>query len=245
MMALEPRWLEDLLPSLRCPRCAGGLTGTSCSVCGAVAPAVDGLLDLAAHAEAPRGHESGGVLRRRVHRRLIRPLVRLVSGVDDAVDAGFLRQHVVPTGRWVLELGCGYGREARLLSSLLGDARVVAVDLSLPALQRARDASVGHGVAFLRADAAALPVADASVGAVNTFGLLHIVAEPAQVVREAARVLLPGGTLTGQTVLAPVAGVPRTCSRTVVWGAAADAGLVPVAESGSRGVVLFAFRKPG
>ena len=97
-------------------------------------------------------------------------------------------------GRRVLEIGCGSAPCARWLRSAGAD--VVALDLSVGMLARAAELnrSTGLDVPLVQADAAALPVRDASVDlACSAFGGLPFVADAGSVFSEVARVLRPGG----------------------------------------------------
>ena len=98
-------------------------------------------------------------------------------------------------GRDVLEVGCGAAQCARWLAGQ--GARVTAFDLSARQLQHARRIDGAAGRAPLRlvqADATALPFADGVFDiACSAFGAVPFVADSAQLMREAARVLRPGG----------------------------------------------------
>jgi 2-polyprenyl-6-hydroxyphenyl methylase/3-demethylubiquinone-9 3-methyltransferase len=89
----------------------------------------------------------------------------------------------------ILDVGCGAGFLARGLNSAGYD--VHALDLSGESLRvsRGEDAGVRH----LRGDALRLPYMDGSFDAVACMDFLEHVEDPAVVVREAARVLKPGG----------------------------------------------------
>lgn len=95
----------------------------------------------------------------------------------------------------VLDLGCGGGRDARLLASL--GRTVIAGDYAPAMLEWARDRSRGEGrtLGFLRLNALALPLRDASVAGVWASGsLLHIPsAGMARALAEVNRVLAPAG----------------------------------------------------
>jgi SAM-dependent methyltransferase len=98
------------------------------------------------------------------------------------------------SGRRVLEIGCGSAPCARWLRTAGADA--VALDLSGGMLARAAalNRSTGVAVPLVQADAAALPVTDASVDlACSAYGGLPFVADAGAVLREVARVLRPGG----------------------------------------------------
>jgi SAM-dependent methyltransferase len=97
-------------------------------------------------------------------------------------------------GRRVLELGCGAASAARWLAARGAD--VVAVDLSAGMLRHAGVAAetTGVRVPLVQADALALPFGDATFDTVCTaFGAVPFVADSAAVMREAYRVLRPGG----------------------------------------------------
>jgi SAM-dependent methyltransferase len=109
---------------------------------------------------------------------------------DDPLDLGRVLRELLGPGRGTcLEVGCGTGMHADRVRALGWTA--VGVDLS-PGMLR-------HGAARLpaaRADATRLPVRTASVPAVlSAMAHTDMPAYPA-VVREAARVLRPGGVFT-------------------------------------------------
>jgi SAM-dependent methyltransferase len=93
---------------------------------------------------------------------------------------------VPPAGRATLDLGCGEGRLGAVLSRL--GYRVTGVEASPTLAAHARE---HHEV--VEADAAALPFADGSFDLVLAFMSLHDMDEMDCAVREAARVLEPGG----------------------------------------------------
>ncbi|HUR73173.1 MAG TPA: class I SAM-dependent methyltransferase [Sporichthya sp.] len=97
-------------------------------------------------------------------------------------------------GRRVLEVGCGAGQCARWLAK--AGAKVVGLDLAEGQLRhsQALDARTGTVVPVVLADATNLPFADASFDlACSAYGAVPFVADSARVMREVARVLLPGG----------------------------------------------------
>ena len=97
--------------------------------------------------------------------------------------------------RDVLEVGCGAAQCARWLADQ--GARVTAFDLSARQLQHARriDEQLGRApLRLVQAEATALPFADGSFDlACAAFGAVPFVADSALLMREAARVLRPGG----------------------------------------------------
>jgi len=104
-------------------------------------------------------------------------------------------------GLRVLDLGCGPGVSAFALGGLLGsDARVWGVDNAAAMIERARRHQARRyphltGVCFLHADACALPFADGAFDLAVGHSFLYLVPDPAGVLREARRLLAPGGAL--------------------------------------------------
>jgi demethylmenaquinone methyltransferase/2-methoxy-6-polyprenyl-1,4-benzoquinol methylase len=103
------------------------------------------------------------------------------STLEDALD----RAHR-PIER-VLDVGGGTGRAARAIHA---DRRIVA-DPALGMLERARDQDADA----IRADGATLPLQDATVDAVLVVDALHHIADRRGTLRDAHRVLRPGGVL--------------------------------------------------
>ncbi len=94
----------------------------------------------------------------------------------------------------VLDIGCGTGRGTVLLKKRWHGAEVIALDLALPMLRRARK-HAGWRRAFARicADAQALPLPDRSMDVVYSNLCLQWCDAPRPFFREMARVLKPGG----------------------------------------------------
>ena len=115
-----------------------------------------------------------------------------------SVQAGWTRQTRqwlyretgLAQARTVLEVGCGTGVIAEELARF-SPARVVGLDLDTAMLAFAR--RQGDGVAYVQGDAHALPFPDGSFDAVVCHYLLLWLADPAQGVREMARVTCPSG----------------------------------------------------
>ncbi len=112
----------------------------------------------------------------------------------------------------VLDVGAGTGLLSRALRGA-GARRLAALEPSRGMLAAA---DLG-GAAPVRADAARLPVADASVDVVTAGWLLHVLSPAVRsaAVAELARVLRPGGRLG---VVVPA--VPRTAAQALVRTAA-------------------------
>ena len=111
-------------------------------------------------------------------------------------------------GMTVLDLGCGSGRDAYLLSSLVGaQGRVIGVDMTAQQLEVANRHRAFHAHAFGHAqsnvefhlgdlaDLAALGIADNSVDVVVSNCVLNLVPDKRRAFAETLRVLKPGGEL--------------------------------------------------
>lgn len=110
-------------------------------------------------------------------------------------EIGCLREEAVaalaPEGWTVVDAGCGDGYLTELLAERF--ARVIAVDHAPERLEAARERLKGLPVDFRLGEVDALPVPAASVDAVFYSLVLHHVPELSPVLREARRVLRPGG----------------------------------------------------
>ena len=111
-------------------------------------------------------------------------------------------------GMTVLDLGCGSGRDAYLLSPLVGErGHVIGVDMTAQQLEVAERHRDFHAQAFGHArsnvtfhlgdlaDLAALGIADASVDVVVSNCVLNLVPDKRRAFAEILRVLKPGGEL--------------------------------------------------
>jgi ubiquinone/menaquinone biosynthesis C-methylase UbiE len=90
-----------------------------------------------------------------------------------------------------LDIPCGGG------IAVNGNPRHVAADLSRTMLARARRRTS----TLLQADIYALPFPSSTFDACVTHNGLHCLPDPATAIRELARVLRPGGTLRGTTIV--------------------------------------------
>jgi ubiquinone/menaquinone biosynthesis C-methylase UbiE len=103
--------------------------------------------------------------------------------------AAALHEHLAPGSR-VVEIGVGTAAVARPLAELGHD--VVGVDISTEMLALGRSRLPGR---LARADATALPFADASADAVVAVWAVHVIGDQEALAAAVTRVLRPGGRL--------------------------------------------------
>ncbi len=101
---------------------------------------------------------------------------------------------ILDPGWVVADLGCGTGRTAAALAPYVG--QVIAVDASAEMLAAARHRlGTAANVDLRTGELESLPIADGSVDLALLVLVLHHVADPQRVLRDARRILAPGGRL--------------------------------------------------
>lgn len=104
-----------------------------------------------------------------------------------------------PNAERVVDLGCGFGKSTRPLTSVYPEAEVIGVDLAAPGLRLAHAEAEAEGLAirYVQADARETGLEDASCDVVTGTMVLHEMPREVivETIREGVRLLKPGGEL--------------------------------------------------
>lgn len=114
------------------------------------------------------------------------------------LSQGYFARVPLASARRILALGCGTGIEVRALKRLIApDCVVVGIDHSLALIDTARRLTADEGLAanvrYETGDAHELEHGDGAFDLVTLHTLISHVDDPLQVLREARRVVRPGG----------------------------------------------------
>lgn len=109
----------------------------------------------------------------------------------------------LPTGRRVLEVGCGRGVAIPVLARLLRPSRLAGLDLDPALLDEARAHADAEGIAveLVPGDVRCMPFPDGAFDLVVDFGTCYHIARAGEALAEIARVLAPGGLFVHETPL--------------------------------------------
>ena len=116
----------------------------------------------------------------------------------DKVLSEYLAHLNLASARSVLDMGCGTGVATRAIARYPGfTGKVTGIDLSPylvnAATGYAKDEGLGSRIEFLTGDSQELDIPDGAFDAVVLHTLISHVTEPLAVIREAARIVKPGG----------------------------------------------------
>jgi ubiquinone/menaquinone biosynthesis C-methylase UbiE len=119
----------------------------------------------------------------------------------------FSRLRPLPPGAHCLEIGCGNGEGARIISRTFSPAEIHALDIDPEMLRAARNKSRSWGgvpLNLLTADAQELPFPDRSFDAVFNYGIIHHLEDWQRGVNEIGRVLKKGGVFYFEEIYPPL-----------------------------------------
>jgi len=145
----------------------------------------------------------------------------------------------VPNGGTIVDCPCGAGPAFRGLDAGQ-QVRYLAIDLSPSMLRRAEARSLSQ-VELIQADATEIPLPDDSADLFFSYWGLHCFDDPAAALREAGRILKPGGRLVGSTF---VLGGSRLRGRLLVKPGRGDFGNPGSAEETGRWLAEAGFADP-
>src|SRR6185503_15052093 len=136
----------------------------------------------------------------------------LATHLNDATILEFLERRLGDLRGTVLDIGCGTMRHRDTVRSAGAVTRYLGLDLEPGRFTYSVPAD-------LTWDGVRIPLADGSIGSALLFEVLEHCADPAIVVREAWRVLAPGGVLLFSTPFVyPLHGVPFDYQRLTRFG---------------------------
>jgi SAM-dependent methyltransferase len=202
------------------------VTGTACAADGGCYPIRDGILDLLPESLALSAAQRSNFVwpttafYEQVWR--VRSL-SLLSGEPFPVnrEIGIINRWLRPErGGVFIDVGTSHGLYARNIAHRLRQSgapgTIIALDIALPMLQRARALVMQKGyttIDLVRARGQAIPVADGSVDGVVNGGTFNEMGEQARALAEVRRVLKLGGCFVCMSLLAGTTRAGRAMQR--------------------------------
>jgi len=219
------------LTEIRSQRRGEIIIGTACAADGGCYPITDGILDLLPESLALSAAQRSNFLwptatfYEQVWR--VRSL-SLLAGEPFPVskEIGIVNRWLRPErGGVFVDVGTSHGLYARNIAHRLRQrgaaGTIIALDIALPMLQRARDFIAQKGYAtidLVRARGQAIPVADGSVDGVVNGGTFNEMGQQARALAEVRRVLKPDGRFVCMSLLAGRTRAGRTMQRALHAG---------------------------
>lgn len=108
----------------------------------------------------------------------------------------------IPSGRRILEVGCGRGVALPVIDRLCSPRLLVGLDIDPKLLDEAAANLQEHGTRaqLCAGDVRQMPFADGAFDVIIDFGTLYHIAQPQAASAEIARVLAPGGMFVHETM---------------------------------------------
>lgn len=121
---------------------------------------------------------------------------RLRAYIQDKFELKEVRRlSTLPSGKVVLEIGCGNGIGARLIKEYFSPLKIYAIDLDQRMIDMAKRNTSDDSIIFELGDATKLRYLDEQFDAVFDFGVIHHIPNWEDCIRELKRVLKIGGEL--------------------------------------------------
>src|SRR5207302_3025409 len=98
------------------------------------------------------------------------------------------------SGMRLLDIGCGVGEVARIASDVVGNGRVVALDVDAKAVEFARGRLSGRNIEFIQSTVEDYKSGEPFDAAVGRFILMHL-KDPLMALRHVSSQVRPGGIL--------------------------------------------------
>lgn len=220
-----------VLTEIRTQRRGEIVTGTACAADGGCYPIRDGILDL-----LPEKIDLSAAQRS----NLFRPTATFYEQVWRVRSLSLLTGEAFPieremaiVNRWLrpegggvfVDIGTSHGLYARNIANRLlqsgAAGTVIAIDISMPMLRRARSLVAAKGyttIDLVRARGQALPVADGSIDGIVNGGTFNEMGQQARALAEVRRTLKPDGRFVCMSLLAGKTAAGRTVQRTLAAG---------------------------
>ena len=180
---------DEVLAILRCLACQGTLReerdGLACNACGRKYPCVNGVVRFV---DAQHYAGSFGFQWLKHNRTQLDDEGSHRSEIDFTRKTGLTRPDL--EGKLVLDVGCGMGRYAEVVSRW--GARVVGIDLSQAVEAAQRNLGARGNVTIFQADVFALPFAPESFDYIYSMGVLHHTPDCEKAFKVLPRLLKPG-----------------------------------------------------